>query len=230
MKLKIYSAILVMVIIFFAGCKDYLQLVPDSTYSASGFYKTQPDFEQAIAAVYGAQQNLYRSNACWYYGQMGMGDETRVPGYLLYGLDNCTADATNSFSYGNWIIFWRIINRANTLLERIDAAAFNDTQLKEYIKGEAYILRGWSYWTLGWQYGGVPLYDKTYPVDEVKKIKRSTKEETFAFAESDFKAAIEKLPEQWTGSNLGRATKYAAMGCWLVCTCFNRILLQHNHC
>jgi starch-binding outer membrane protein, SusD/RagB family len=214
MKLKISSAIIIMMVvsIFFGGCEDYLQQIPPSSYSAAGFYKTQADFEQAVAAVYGAQQSLYTSNACWYYGQMAMGDETRVPGYLFYGLDNATADATNSFSYGHCNIFWRIINRANTILDKIDPVTFTTAGLKDNIKGECLLLRGWSYWSLGWQYGGVPLINKSLPVTEVMKIKRSTKDETLAFAEADYLAAIQLLPEAWTGSNIGRATKYSAMG------------------
>lgn len=73
-------------------------------------------------------------------------------------------------------------------------------------------MRAWSYYMLSCLFGGMPLIDKVLTADETKAIARSTQEETFAFAEKDFKSAIELLPTSWSGSNAGRVTKYAAEG------------------
>jgi hypothetical protein len=212
MKLKIYSAILILISLLYTGCSDYLQLVPDSEFSLDGAYKTQTDFEQAIAGVYAQQQQLYRSNTCWFYGMIGRADETRVGAQYLYGLDNCTDDANNSWTYGQWNIYWKIIGRCNIILDKIEKGTFTDASVKSYITGEAYLLRAYSYWSLAFQFGGMPIIDKTLTVDEVRKISRSSADETFKFAESDYKNAINLLPESWSGTNAGRGTKYAAMG------------------
>ena len=212
MKIKIYSAVLAIISIFFAGCSNYLQLVPDSEFSLDGAYKSQTDFEQAIAGVYAQQQQLYRSNTCWFYGINTRADETKVGIGYLFGFDNCTDDANNSWTYSQWNIYWKIIGRCNIILDKINEGTFSDPLLKNYITGEAYLLRAYSYWSLAFQFGGMPLIDKNLSVSEVKGIARSSTDETFKFVESDYKKAIDLLPEAWTGANLGRGTKFAGMG------------------
>ena len=44
------------------GCNDFLTTIPESSYSAAGSYQSQSDFDYAIAAVYAAQQELYKTN------------------------------------------------------------------------------------------------------------------------------------------------------------------------
>lgn len=212
MKLKIYSIILILTNFLLTGCNDYLELNPESELSTDGAYKTQTDFEQAIAGVYAQQQQLYRNNNSWLYGINARADEMQVSSGYLYGIDNCTDDANNSWTYTQWNIYWKIIGRCNVILDKIDAATFNDAVLKKSIAGEAYLLRAYSYWSLGSQFGGMPLIGKSLSVSEVRTIKRSTTDETFKFAESDYKKAIDMLPESWSGANIGRGTKYAAMG------------------
>jgi hypothetical protein len=58
----------------------------------------------------------------------------------------------------------------------------------------------------------MPLIDKSMTIDEIKKIARSTSDETLAFAAEDYKKAISLLPAEWIAASKGRATKYAAEG------------------
>lgn len=53
MKL-IYKSLLLLAVITFASCEDFLTVLPDSSYSEAGGYQSQTDFEQAIAGVYAA--------------------------------------------------------------------------------------------------------------------------------------------------------------------------------
>jgi len=198
--------------IFFISCGDFLVTVPESSYSVDGAYKTQNDFVYAVAGVYAAQQDLYRSNACWFRAMISRSDDTRNGAGYVYGIDRFTDDASNSALESAYQTLWSIIGRSNIILDKIDDVEFTDSDVKNYVKGEAYALRAWGYYTLAWQFGGMPLIDKEYSLEETKTIARSSQDETFAFAEADYKKAIDLLPESWTGSNLGRITKYAAEG------------------
>ena len=218
MKL-IYKAFLLFAVISLTGCEDFLTVIPDSSYSEAGGYKTQSDFEQAIAGVYAAQQSMYQSNVNGtLYMLMLRSDETNViipqagPGYLG-GIERFIDDANNGTHSGNYSSCYRIINRCNVILDKIEEVTFIDENVKKYIKGEALAFRAYSYWMLGWQFGGVPLIKKVTSVEETRTIARSTQQETFAFAAEDFNAAIALLPPvKWTGKNVGRINKYAAMG------------------
>jgi starch-binding outer membrane protein, SusD/RagB family len=212
MKKSILYIIIFTLAFFLNSCDNYLTVEPESDYSTDGAYKTQTDFQQAIAAVYSQQQALYQSYLCWFRGTIGRCDDTRSGTQYLYGVDTFTNDAANPWSLNGWQLFWKIISQANIILEKIDAVEFTDPVMKNSIKGEAYILRAYGYWNLANQYGGMPLIERTLTVEAIKKIARSTMNETLAFATSDYKKAIDLLPEEWNSANKGRATKYAAEG------------------
>ena len=218
MKL-IYKTFLLLGAITFAGCNDFLTVLPDSSYSVAGGYQTQTDFEQAIAGVYAAHQSMYQSNVNGtIYTFFMRSDEADLitpqspPGYIG-GIERFIDDANNGTHAGNYSSYYKIINRCNVIIDLIDAVKFTDENTKKYIKGEALTFRAYCYWMLGWQFGGVPLIKKVTSVEETKTIARSTQLETFAFAASDFTTAATLLPTvKWTGKNMGRLTKYAAEG------------------
>jgi tetratricopeptide (TPR) repeat protein len=217
---KIYSqtfkvAILCVLSLWLTSCNDFLKQDPQSDYSASTFYQTQSDFQYAIAGVYSAQQGLY--NGLTYFRIMILrGDEVDLSSRLSSGYDDnaslFTDGDSGNYLLGAWEALWTMIYRCNAILDRIDAASFTDANVQKYIKGEALALRAWSYYTLAVSFGGMPLIDKVTSVNDTKNVKRSTQEETLAFAAADYKSAIDLLPESWSGSSLGRVTKYAALG------------------
>lgn len=211
MKLKYIITLKLLVgIIVLAGCTDFLKLTPDSEYSVAGAYKTESDFVQAIIGVYAQQQNLYSSNSSWFRGLSGRSDETRGNAPYLDGIPRFIDNSTNPLYLSTWNNFYRIIALSNEIIGRIDNGTFSSEQSRENIKGEAFALRGWAYWNLGWQFGGVPLIDRVLTVEEVKAVPRSTQAEVFSFVEKDLKEASGLLPEKWNGANSGRISKYAA--------------------
>lgn len=217
MKL-LYKFLLLLSVITFVSCDDFLTVLPDSSYSEAGSYQSQTDFVQAIAGVYAAHQSFYKTTSQNpLYILMMRSDETNVrtpgsePGYLG-GIERFIDDANNSTHAMNYSTYYMIVNRCNYILDKIDAVPFTDEATKKYIKGEALAFRAYAYWMLGWQYGGVPLIKKVTTVAEIQTIPRSTQLETFSSAAEDFTAAIALLPSKWTGNNIGRITKFSAMG------------------
>lgn len=210
---KFYKYIAVLLLsASFTGCNDFLTLIPESNYSVAGAYKSQSDFVQAIAGVYAAQQELYRSNNCWHRLMISRSGDTRNGSSYVYGIDSFTDNDSNAELLNAWSKFWQIIGRCNQILEFIDKGDFSDEKMRDYVKGEAYALRAYSYWNLGWMFGGMPIIDKVYTVQETKNIARSSQEETFSFAAEDYKKAASLLPDKWSGKDEGRFSKYAAEG------------------
>ncbi|WP_439581855.1 RagB/SusD family nutrient uptake outer membrane protein [Dyadobacter bucti] len=211
MKKTIYTLLLSGTFIL-TGCDQFLEVQPDSEYSVDAAYKTQNDFNQAIAGTYAVQQGLFASNTSWFRGTLGRGDEVSLGSNYFEGLDQFTDNASNSWTTQSWNDHFKIIHYSNLILDKIDAGEFSDSKMRDNIKGEAYMFRAYAYWTLGWIFGGVPILEKPLSVAEVKKVKRSSQEQTFAYAETNYKEAIKLLPAEWTGANRGRITKYAAEG------------------
>lgn len=207
---------LLLVVFIFTGCDDFLTESPESTYTTETFYTSQSDFTYAIASVYAAQQDLYDGQYGLFRFSIGRSDDTNVYNTNTYmdGADTFTDNSSVQALENAWSSLYVIITRANSILVRIDDVAFEDANLKNYIKGESYALRAWAYHTLGIMFGGVPLIvDVEYKVDETKQIGRSTQEQTFAQAEADYKKAMSLLPASWDSEGTGRVTKFAAEAC-----------------
>ncbi|MDR1153451.1 MAG: RagB/SusD family nutrient uptake outer membrane protein [Bacteroidales bacterium] len=194
------------------GCEDFLTVLPQSEYSLDGFYKSQNDFDAAIAAVYAEQQELYRETNNWWRAITVRSDEMLGGEPYTNGFDRFIDGDNVSQLLGAWDRYWKMIFRCNMIIDKIDKVDFKDSDLKDHVKGEAYMLRGYAYWSLASQFGGMPIVKKPLTVEEIRIIPRSTQAETYALAEEDMKTGHQLLPEKWTGEKLGRVTKYAAAG------------------
>jgi hypothetical protein len=110
-----------------------------------------------------------------------------------------------------WKGLFTIVTRANFVIANGTALkeTVSDPLLDRYI-AEATFLRGFAYYTLGNLWGGVPVYDS--PAASFADAKpRSSQAETFDFALADANAAAQVLPVEYPTSDLGRATKGAAL-------------------
>ena len=106
-----------------------------------------------------------------------------------------------------WDEMYYGIATANLVIDKAVNVENEDSRNKAL--GEAYFLRGYNYYRLFAQYGGVVI--QTEPANgEVKKdFKRSTEEETLGQVISDFEQAYKMLPtKKWRGN--GTWTKYTA--------------------
>jgi len=122
-------------------------------------------------------------------------------------LGTATFDSRNDFSqYNN-------IRSANTILDNIDKATFDQTS-KNNIKGQALFWRAWIYYGLVHNYGGVPLILHAQPpTSDLSKLDlpRSKTSDCVKQILSDLDSATLLLPESWSGSDLGRIDQGASM-------------------
>src|SRR5690606_24103361 len=121
---------------------------------------------------------------------------------------NGTLNSSNAIIGEVWPTYYGLILRANTVIDQAPAAT-GDEALKSRLVGEAKFLRGWAYFQLATLWGDVPLY-KTTPLATEDVAPRSPKNDVYAFAIEDLKAAEASLPPSYTGNDIGRATKAAA--------------------
>jgi len=81
------------------------------------------------------------------------------------------------------------------------------------LKGQFFFMRAFVYFRLVNLYGGVPLILKTQQLTgEDLNVPRSKTSDCIKAIVSDLDSAAAYLPNLWTGSNIGRITKAAAMG------------------
>lgn len=105
-----------------------------------------------------------------------------------------------------WDEMYYGISTANLVIQK--AVKVENESDRNKALGEAYFLRGYNYYRLFAQYGGVVLQTEP-PVGVVRTYQRSTAEETLNLIIADFEQAYELLPtNKWRGN--GTWTKYTA--------------------
>ncbi|MDW3648733.1 MAG: RagB/SusD family nutrient uptake outer membrane protein [Bacteroidia bacterium] len=115
----------------------------------------------------------------------------------------------NQSSTFEWGQMYLAIRQANIAIQNLPASTFNDDELRDQLLGESYFLRAYYYHQLLRFYGGVPIIDRPYELNEDYSIARNTFQECIEFIVSDLDQAAQLL----NGKNpeAGRATQIAAM-------------------
>ena len=109
-----------------------------------------------------------------------------------------------------WGELFDAVRKANVAITNLEEATFDDPPLLERLKGESHFLRAYYYHQLLRIYGGVPIIDRPYELNEDYSIARNTFEECVNFIVSDLDLAAQLLDGKDDGTR-GRATKLSAM-------------------
>ena len=211
MKLK-YNLIAIALLGFsFSSCSDFLEQNPQTDLSENDFYKTANDILSAVNGVYSSLQegDIYGN---WYvFGEIPS-DNTRnqLSGSVTTQneFDQFYIDTQNSMIANFWKAAYKVINRTNTVLGRIDGIEIN-TELANRYKLECKFIRALMYFNLVRVYGDVPLVLKEISISESYDILREPKENVYNQIIADLKEA-QDLPVSYSTAEDGRATQGAA--------------------
>ena len=211
MKLK-YNLIAIALLGFsFSSCSDFLEQNPQTDLSENDFYKTADDILSAVNGAYSSlQENDIYGN--WYvFGEIPS-DNTRnqLSGSVTTQneFDQFYIDTQNSMIANFWKAAYKVINRTNTVLGRIDGIEIN-TELANRYKLECKFIRALMYFNLVRVYGDVPLVLKEISISESYDILREPKENVYNQIIADLKEA-QDLPVSYSTAEDGRATQGAA--------------------
>ena len=211
MKLK-YNLIAIALLGFsFSSCSDFLEQNPQTDLSENDFYKTADDILSAVNGAYSSLQegDIYGN---WYvFGEIPS-DNTRnqLSGSVTTQneFDQFYIDTQNSMIANFWKAAYKVINRTNTILGRIDVIEIN-TELANRYKLECKFIRALMYFNLVRVYGDVPLVLKEISISESYDILREPKENVYNQIIADLKEA-QDLPVSYSTAEDGRATQGAA--------------------
>src|SRR5213595_2700866 len=214
MRPDIRVTTLALVLLFGANsCTDVLDVTPKDQFPDQAVF-TDPNLAQAFL------NDMYRGLGHGLYEIMlaSLADETQF--IHVYATDKIVQAVITSsdrgalddgrFAHFNWGPNYSRIRQTNIFLSHIDATTF-DAAWKQRMKGEAYFLRAYFYHNLMRMYGGVPLITKVYGLNEDYKVARNSFKETVDFIVANADSAAALLPTSYTGADVGRATKGAAL-------------------
>lgn len=218
---KFIAAVLSVAMAFsFSSCSESFLDEQNKASYTTDYFETAQGIQDLATALY--------ANIRWHFGYEW------AYGITLYGADEFTMGADNTSEPWNtydsrlnpmdctpdngapnkncppvsglWNQMYYGISSANLVIASADKVS--DEKIRNYCQGEGYFLRGYNYYRLFAQYGGVVL--QLEPVSGVvRTFERATAEETLNQVIADFEKAYELLPaDRWRGT--GSWTKYTA--------------------
>jgi starch-binding outer membrane protein, SusD/RagB family len=209
-KFKYILSVLIVALVL-VSCEDYLKETPPSELSPETFLATQAGVEALLDASYLDYKFGYGFHAdvsqnyeysCDIMLQVGGGMNLFfvTNSNFQWTASNCTA--TDNV----WTPKYRVVRNTNIVIDNINNIA--DETLRAELLAEARYLRAVSYFYLYDAFGPVPL--RTSSLDP-PAMARASDAEIKTFIIDELNAAVSDLPAPGTESNVGRATKGAAL-------------------
>ena len=212
--MKIQYFVLLLVAFALTSCKkDILEKLPQDALSPEVFYSDAASLRSGLFGVYTA----LREGAVF-------GNPIELEGISDNAILNTRAAELISFSKGTggtdnheklseyYLYNYQVIQRANALLDNIQAPGDMIAAERTAIQSEARILRALAYMRLTYLYGKVPLVTTSISRTEALSLKQASHTELVSFIITELKEAGDKLDTKPYGAQKGRFTRQAALG------------------
>lgn len=207
---RISTNILLITVLAFSSCTGFLDMNPTTQPSEATFWKTENDFNLALAGIYGQlhdnayfndlyamtdnlTDNSYDKNGCGSARSMMSGEiDPTMGGYI----SSMFKDAYSA------------IARVNVFIQQAEKTESLSSTMKERMLAEGRFFRAFHYSWLYLLYGDVPLVLHPLSMDN-QYVEKSPAEEVYNQIIQDFDAAISGLPDV-TYAQSGHITAGAA--------------------
>ena len=217
MKAKTINGLILLVLLFGAGCEDFLDKPIQGFQVTENYFATEEECERALFGCYESlsPDDWWQLDFFWMVGDV-CSDEA-FKGNSIEGdqrdfgnLANFNINSNNEWLEFKWLYTYATISRCNLVIDKVPDSPASEENKKRFV-AEAKFLRAFSYFELVKNFGGVPLVLKEISAGD-GVVKRSTEEDVYAQIVKDLEEAAAALPlksEQAAGA-IGRATRGAA--------------------
>ncbi len=198
------------------ACTDtFLNVPPQGQQKAVQFWVNESDATKGVNAIY-ANLRSYFNVAFAPIATESMGSDDVEKGSdptdaaFMNDFHNFTATSTEGQLSDFWNGQYQNINLCNQVLDNVPAINMDGTLQTRYL-AEAKFVRAYSYFRLVRAFGDVPLRLSTPKSVADYNIPRNPKADVYKAIEQDLTDAALVLPQSYTGADVGRATKGAAL-------------------
>lgn len=148
-----------------------------------------------LGGIHNTSDELNNANTAFLYGTLNENSVTDI-------------GTSNSITANRYFD----IRRANLAIAGVNNSKLLGDDVKKTIKGQFFFLRAYVYFRLVSLYGGVPLVLDAQTLNgEDLNVPRAKTSECIAAIVNDLDSAAAYLPALWTGNDIGRITRGAAM-------------------
>ncbi len=221
----IYRYLICFLVLGFSSCVDLLDVTPDGRIPIDEIFNTELTTEQFMNSCYEAFPQ-YGFQWAWITNQpIALSDDGietwnlgMNPMAKLYGGLASTRQADNALikhiggnvkdrmwsSLNSWDLCFRNIQRCNIFLENVATSPLASEELKSRYADEIRILRAYYYMELVMQFGDVPIFKTSVPVDfDYSTLNKNTAREVIEWIVAECRAVIAdvNLPWRYQSSN-----------------------------
>jgi len=216
--MKIYNSLKslfgITTLLLAAGCSKQLDQANPNSQTSATFWQSSDDAVKGINAAYGSLliDGTYMRFTPALLDIRGDDIKSNSPWTAFGNIGRFALGTADGAGYG-WAFasYYEGVARANQVLDNVPNITM-DANLQNRILGEAYFLRGLYFFHLVNFFGKVALPLHAPKVNSDFYVPQSTEQDGWDQVIADFTKASEMLPVSYTGSDLGRATKGAALG------------------
>jgi hypothetical protein len=212
----IYSAVMIC-LLSFSGCDDFLKEEVRGIINPRNFYTSDAEAILAVNGVYSdLRQNGLYGNWQGIHNFTQIGADELESSRVFGGNEQIQAYTLTESNYANarnlWELLYRLIGDANSVINNVTGNANVSQAVQHQVTGEALFLRSLAYYHLTNLWGDVPYYDEELPITEVATLGRHDVNEIRNNLIRDLKRIEDEnlLPSTYTGADLGRPTIWAA--------------------
>ena len=212
MKIHFNKLLLLLCVIFCSSC-NYLDIVPDEKATEEDAFKNPQATERYLYSCYAYIPEPRHGSSCL---DLMTGDDIVTPWeHETFG-KFAQGNYTPSNPYINyWHDLYKGIRQCYLLKKNVNSVPGLSQDLKNTYTAEADFLIAYYHFYLLRTYGPSILVKELIDINAIGNentfLKRSPYDECVAWIADQLKEVANRLPEYWTGSDYGRATKIAAM-------------------
>jgi starch-binding outer membrane protein, SusD/RagB family len=221
MKTKIFGLLLVIAFLM-PACKDYFNYQNDTLLKEDFVFSDYNYIKQVLANAYTQLPSTFNRID---NGMLSSATDESEHAWDYSTIQNFNNGSWSSFSNPDdvWTKQYQLIRRAYVFLNGTDTVKFkqfkyvDDVTYNRYVaelkqfRAESRFLIAFSYFELFKRYGGVPIVNRLYDVDENLNLPKSSVTDVVNFIVANCDSAIKVLPKVYDTSNTGRATLGTAM-------------------
>jgi hypothetical protein len=208
---KIMLSFFLLACIGLGSCEDFLEEDFRSGITTDNFFNNDQEAQLAVNGLYRLlhSPNLYRTRGL---------DDFYTAGADLTASSRNVNGTVHNYQFaegvgdkaGSWNSLYELARNAALSLENIDGNENLSEAARNQATGEILFMRALTYYHLTNVWGDVPYFRELPSNEELSTITRTSKTQIRTDMKEDLARAITLLPDSYGGSDLGRASKWAA--------------------
>lgn len=186
------------------SCSGFLDTTVKGVQTEEAYFSTADECDKYVIGVYyRITCHVWNAAYAWWLlsdmctDDMWVGNTSQPANHVNWlpvaHFQGTSSTTSNIYLQAFWEARYKGIFMANKAIERISEAPIDET-LRNRLVAECKFLRGYFYFDLVKNFGGVPLILRTYSPNELNGVTRAGAEEIYAQVKKDIEEAAEVLP------------------------------------